>query len=76
MVARSHRGPWASEPVRLLLTTGAMGGFTTYSTFNTEVIALWSQGRGVEAAGYLAATVAGCLVGGWLGWIWAATAPD
>lgn len=69
MVARGHRGAWASEPTTLLLTTGLMGGFTTYSTFNTEMIALWTSGRGAEAVAYLLATVAGCLVGGWLGWM-------
>ncbi len=63
-----HRGAWATEPMRLALTTGAMGGFTTYSTFNTEMIALVSQGRAAEAFGYGLLTVGSCLVGGWIGW--------
>lgn len=64
----NHRGAWASEPVRLALTTGVMGGFTTYSTFNTEMIALISQARVAEAVGYGLLTLGSCLLGGWIGW--------
>lgn len=66
LVMRGHRGGLGHEPLRLLLTTGAMGGFTTYSTFNTEMVALMSEGRWPTALGYLCATVGGCLAGGWL----------
>ena len=52
---------------RLLLTTGLMGGFTTYSTFNYEVLDL-AQNRWPLALAYVAATVAGALVLGMLGW--------
>ena len=68
LVVRGHRGELGSEPMRLLLTSGAMGGFTTYSTFNTEMIALSAEGRWSTAVGYGLATVGGALLGGWLGW--------
>lgn len=53
--------------LRLALTTGAMGGFTTYSTFNYEALSLLEGGRGVTGLIYLSATLLGCLVAGMLG---------
>lgn len=52
---------------RLFLTTGAMGGFTTYSTFNYETLELIDQGAWALALGNLCATVLGCLLAGLLG---------
>lgn len=61
----------ASEGVhpgaRLMLTTGMMGGFTTYSTFNYELLLMLESGRSSAAGAYLVATVAGCLLAGALG---------
>src|SRR5687767_3666160 len=48
---------------RLVLGTGLLGGFTTYSTFNLEALRLWSTAPG-KAAAYVAATVVTCLVAG------------
>ncbi len=48
--------------VRLVLTTGVMGGFTTYSSFNYETIRLFEQGTRGLAFAYLGATVIGCLL--------------
>lgn len=56
-----------SPALRLALTTGAMGGFTTYSTFNYEVISMLETGRWGAGLGYLVATVLGCLATGFLG---------
>ena len=53
--------------LRLTLTTGVMGGFTTYSTFNYETLRLVQEGAWVLAAANLAATVGGCLLAGLLG---------
>ncbi|MGD0674868.1 MAG: fluoride efflux transporter CrcB [Polyangiaceae bacterium] len=56
-----------SPTVRLTLTTGFMGGLTTYSSFNLETTSLLRE-RGV-AAGFsnVAITLFGCFVAGLLG---------
>lgn len=56
------------EPARLFLATGLLGGFTTYSTFNQETLALLERGELGRAALYLGLTVAGGLLAGALGW--------
>src|SRR5688572_15646464 len=56
-----------SPHVQLLLTTGFMGGFTTYSSYNTEVSALFRVGDWRLGVAYVAATLIGCLVAGLLG---------
>lgn len=52
---------------RLLLGVGLCGGFTTFSAFSAELVALLEQGHAARAAGYAAASlalgVAGVLVG-------------
>ncbi|MBK8010491.1 MAG: fluoride efflux transporter CrcB [Deltaproteobacteria bacterium] len=53
--------------LRLALTTGLMGGFTTYSTFNYETLHLTGEGAYGVAALYVAATLVACLVGGAIG---------
>jgi CrcB protein len=53
--------------LRLVLTTGFMGGLTTYSTFNYETTALFSDGATGIALANLAVTVLGCFVAGLLG---------
>jgi CrcB protein len=54
---------------RLVLTTGVMGGFTTYSTFNYETIECLREGAFALAAMNVAATVLLCLLAGALGLI-------
>jgi fluoride exporter len=56
-----------SDEVRLLLTTGVMGGFTTYSSFNAETMALWRAGAPRLALAYLLATVLVCQLAGLAG---------
>jgi len=53
--------------LRLALTTGFMGGLTTYSTFNYETSKLIEDGALRTAAINLTATVLGCFVAGLLG---------
>ena len=53
--------------VRLLLGTGVMGCFTTYSAFNLESIGMMQSGACGRAALYMGATVLVCLVAGALG---------
>ncbi len=52
---------------RLFLTTGLLGGFTTYSTFNYETLTALETGAYGIAALNVAGTLLGCLVGGYLG---------
>jgi fluoride exporter len=53
----------AGHPARLFLTTGMLGGFTTFSTFSLDAISLYQRGEMVAAAFYVAASVATGLVG-------------
>ena len=52
---------------RLLLATGVMGGFTTYSTFNYETMGYFRQGAWGVGTLNVAATLIGCLVAGLAG---------
>ena len=53
--------------LRVVLATGVMGGFTTYSTFNYETIEYLREGAFGIAALNVAATVLLCLLAGALG---------
>lgn len=59
----------ASFPVnlRFALTTGFMGGLTTYSTFNYETTRLLEDGATRTAVVNLGLTVLGCFAAGLLG---------
>ncbi len=54
-------------PARLVLGTGVMGGFTTYSSFNLETLRLAEQGAWDRAGLYLASTLLVCAVAGFSG---------
>jgi CrcB protein len=53
--------------LRVALTTGVMGGFTTYSTFNYETLQLLRDDAWLLAMANLGVTVIGCLAAGALG---------
>jgi CrcB protein len=53
-----------SPELRIALTTGVLGGFTTYSTFNYESLRLAQEGDWLWAAANIGATVFGCLLAG------------
>ena len=53
--------------LRLALTTGVMGGFTTYSTFNYETLQLFQEDAWFLGFANLGITVTACLVAGVLG---------
>jgi len=53
--------------LRLALTTGVMGGFTTYSTFNYETLQYFQQDEWLLGLANLGVTVAACLIAGVLG---------
>ena len=54
--AMAARFGW-SEGVRLALTVGLCGGFTTFSTFSREALALASSGRWCAFSLYVAGNV-------------------
>lgn len=56
-------GPWKTA-----LCVGLMGGFTTYSTFNLEVLTALHDGEHGKALLLIVLTVVGALVAGSLGW--------
>jgi CrcB protein len=56
-----------SPTLRLALTTGVMGGFTTYSTFNYETLQYLQQNDWLAAFANVAATLLVCLMAGALG---------
>jgi CrcB protein len=58
---------WISPGLRLFLTTGVMGGFTTYSAFNYETLALATGGEWLLAFANVGATLFGCIAAGLLG---------
>ena len=67
LMARHGQIPMSSL-IYLSLTTGVLGGFTTYSTFNTELLRLAIAGQPGRAGLYAAVTLASCLLGGAAGW--------
>lgn len=46
-----------SEPVKLMLLTGFLGAFTTFSAFSLDVSVLWERGNMLGTGGYIAASV-------------------
>jgi len=58
---------WATPELRLFAGAGVLGGFTTYSSFNYETLALLESGSGGLAVANVAATVTSCLVAGLAG---------
>jgi fluoride exporter len=60
-----------SSDVRLFLTTGVLGGLTTYSTFNYEALEMFERGETTRAMLYAATMLVGCAGAGVLG-IWVA----
>ena len=60
-------GRFEDPQLRLLLGTGFMGGFTTYSTFNLETLRLLEAGDWRRASLYLTLTLGGCMAGALLG---------
>src|ERR1041384_8068907 len=58
-----------SPTLRLTLTSGFMGGLTTYSSFNYETTKLFQDGATRVAVANLGATLTGCFVAGLLGFV-------
>ena len=54
------------QDLRVFLVVGLLGGFTTFSAFSLEALMLLQRGQPAAAAGYVAASVAGCLLAVWI----------
>ncbi len=59
----SKAGGGTAQPLRLFLMTGVLGGFTTFSAFSLETVALWERGEAASAALYIALSVFLSLLG-------------
>jgi CrcB protein len=58
---------WMTPDLRLMLTGGVMGGFTTYSAFNYETTNYFREGAWAVGFANVAGTLIGCLIAGLLG---------
>lgn len=47
---------------RLVLTTGFLGGFTTFSAFSLDALTLWERGAMLQAGLYVAGSVIASLI--------------
>ena len=50
-------GEGSGQTLRLFLTTGIVGGFTTFSAFSLDAVVLWQRGESGLAAAYVIASV-------------------
>ena len=50
------RASWTTY-LLLFLTTGVLGGFTTFSAFSLDALTLWERGALMQAGLYVAASV-------------------
>ncbi|ODA66045.1 putative fluoride ion transporter CrcB [Methyloligella halotolerans] len=48
---------------RLFLTTGILGGFTTFSTFSLDAVSIWDRGEPALAALYMGMSIGGGIAG-------------
>lgn len=46
-----------SQPLRLFVATGFLGGFTTLSAFSLDTVVLWERGDTALALGYVVGTI-------------------
>lgn len=58
---------WFNEWGRYLLVVGLLGGFTTFSAFSLETVALLETGRIAQALAYVVASVTVCVLMALLG---------
>ena len=55
---------WLAPTLRLTLTTGFLGGFTTYSTFNYETLRYFQDSAWLLGTLNIAVTMISCLLAG------------
>jgi fluoride exporter len=57
LIGLAENHDFLTADMRLLLFTGFLGGFTTFSAFGVETVALLQRGDFAIAAGYVASSV-------------------
>lgn len=68
LAAYASAVPDAIDPtLRVVLTTGVLGGFTTYSAFNHETVVSLQQALWGRALANVGVTLCGCLAAGFAG---------
>lgn len=61
-------GRFVVQPLlRIFLTIGVLGGFTTFSTFSYETISLFHEGSALVGLANVLFSVSGCLLATWCG---------
>jgi CrcB protein len=63
----SERHGWLGADARLFVFAGLLGGFTTFSAFGLDAVALMRRGETGMAFGYVVGSVVLGLVGAWVG---------
>lgn len=63
----AERLDWFTPSMRLLLLTGLLGGFTTFSAFGLETVHLLRRGELGIAVSYALASVLVCTLAVWIG---------
>ncbi|MBI5141716.1 MAG: fluoride efflux transporter CrcB [Nitrospirae bacterium] len=67
VMSMSERYMAITPNIRVFLTIGIMGGFTTFSSFSYETMALLQGGQLVAASVNVAGSVVCCIAGAWAG---------
>lgn len=62
------RAAVVGESLRLFVAIGLLGGFTTFSTFSYDTLAMAFSGRPLAAAINVVVNLTGALGAVWLGW--------
>lgn len=62
-----HQQPWFDSWGRYLLVVGLLGGFTTFSAFSLETVAMIDGQRYLQAIGYVFGSMLVCIVAAWAG---------
>ncbi|MGY4517021.1 fluoride efflux transporter CrcB [Lysobacter sp. HA18] len=65
--ALAEQMPGLNGPARLLLVTGVLGGYTTFSAFGLETMLMLRRGDALLATGYVVASVLFGLAAVWIG---------
>jgi CrcB protein len=66
-LAGSDGRPLVAGDLRQFLLVGVLGGYTTFSSFSLQTLALAEQGEAARAGLYVVGSVALCLTAAWLG---------